>query len=73
MVWEWHHVKMLKCAGQAFDPQGVAATTPGSLAIPCHTCPLPNINLLKGWENAPPARVYVLQHLDYSDYANYYS
>lgn len=47
---------MLKRAGRAYDPGQVAATVPGSLAIPCRACPLPNINLPKYWENAPPER-----------------
>ena len=71
MVREWHHLKMLKCAGRAFDTAGIAVTAPGSLAIPCHACPLPNINLPKGWDNVPPAWVYVF-HLDIY-FASYYS
>jgi CxC2 like cysteine cluster associated with KDZ transposases len=60
IVREWRHTKMLKRAGRAFDPGGVCATAPGSLAIPCRACPLPNINLPKGWEHVPPERAYVL-------------
>jgi hypothetical protein len=71
MVREWRHTKMLKRAGQAFDPAGIAATAPGSLAIPCRACPLPNVNLPKGWDNVPPARAYVL-HLNIW-FATYYS
>lgn len=56
MVREWRHIKMLKRAGRAYDPEGIAATAPGSLAIHCRACPLPNINLPKGWENASPER-----------------
>ena len=56
MVREWRHIKMVKRAGRAFDPGGIAATAPGSLAIPCRACPLPNINLPRGWENVPPSR-----------------
>ena len=59
MVREWRHTKMLKRAGRAFDPRGITATALGSLAIPCHTCPLPNVNLLNGWENVPPEQAYV--------------
>ena len=47
---------MVKRGGRAFDPGGIRATAPGSLAIPCHACPLPNINLPQGWENVPPER-----------------
>ena len=56
MIREWRHIKMVKRAGRAFDPGGIAATAPGSLAIPCRACPLPNINLPRGWENVPPSR-----------------
>jgi hypothetical protein len=63
MVREWRHTKMLKRAGRAFDPAGIVATAPGSLAIPCRACPLPNVNLPKGWDNVSPARAYVL-HLN---------
>ncbi|KAF8503805.1 hypothetical protein F5888DRAFT_1606584, partial [Russula emetica] len=71
MVWEWRHTKMLKHAGRAFDPAGIAATAPGSLAIPCRACPLPNVNLPKGWENVLPAQTYVF-HSNIG-FANYYS
>jgi hypothetical protein len=56
MVREWRHIKLLKRAGRAYDPGRIAATAPGSLAIPCRACPLPNINLPEGWEDAPPGR-----------------
>ena len=56
MVREWRHMKMLKRAGRAYDPGGIAAMTPGSLAIPCRACPLPQVNLPECWENAPPER-----------------
>lgn len=56
MVREWRHIKMLKRAGRAYDPNGITATAPGSLAIHCRACPLPNVNLPKGWENASPER-----------------
>ena len=64
MIREWRHIKMLKRGGRAYDPGGVLATAPGSLAIPCRACPLPNINLPKGWENVPPERVCVLSICD---------
>lgn len=53
-------MKMVKRAGRAYDPGGISATAPGSLAIPCRACPLPNINLPRGWENVPPERAYVI-------------
>jgi hypothetical protein len=56
MTRQWHHIKMVKRAGRAFDPGGISAAAPGSLAIPCRACPMPNINLPHGWENVPPAQ-----------------
>jgi hypothetical protein len=61
MAREWRHTKMLKRAGRAFDPAGVPQTPPGSLAIPCRACPLPNINLPRGWQDVPPERAYAIQ------------
>ncbi|KZP13327.1 hypothetical protein FIBSPDRAFT_913099 [Athelia psychrophila] len=51
MVREYRHLKMLKRGGRAFDPEGVNATLPGSLAIPCRACPIPDVNLPQGWES----------------------
>src|SRR5882762_2223458 len=62
MVREWKHIKIVKRGGRAFDPGGICATAPGSLAIPCRACPLPNINLPRGWENVPPERAWVFLH-----------
>ncbi|TCD59870.1 hypothetical protein EIP91_011272 [Steccherinum ochraceum] len=49
----WRHLHALKRAGRGHDPAGVAATTPGSLAIECPACPQPGRNLPNGWENSP--------------------
>ncbi|KAF7971126.1 hypothetical protein HWV62_22000 [Athelia sp. TMB] len=51
MVREYRHLKMLKRGGRAFDPDGVNTTLPGSLAIPCRACPMPDVNLPRGWRN----------------------
>ncbi|KIM91411.1 hypothetical protein PILCRDRAFT_607 [Piloderma croceum F 1598] len=59
IIWEWRHIKLLKRSGSGFDPGGVNTTTPGSLAIPCHACPIPNVNLPMGWENVPPERAWL--------------
>ena len=59
MVHQFQHVKMLKWCGRAYDPGGVCQTAPGSLAIPYHTCPMPNINLPPGWDNVAPEQVRV--------------
>jgi hypothetical protein len=56
MVRQFRHMKMVKRGGKAYDPGGASKTVPGSLAIPCRACPMPNINLPLGWENVPPAR-----------------
>lgn len=52
---------MLKRAGRAFDPdtRRVFHTAPGSLAIPCRACPMPNINLPRGWDEVAPEKACV--------------
>ncbi|KIM71422.1 hypothetical protein PILCRDRAFT_82797, partial [Piloderma croceum F 1598] len=60
MTRQWQHIKMVKWAGHVFDPGGISAMVPGSLAIPCHACPLPNINLPPGWQHVLPAQAYVI-------------
>jgi hypothetical protein len=52
MIREWRHLKLLKRAGRSHDPQGVAGTQKGELAVPCPACPHPSVNLPDGWENA---------------------
>lgn len=56
MVREWRHMKMLKRKARGHDPEGVEATLPGTLTIPCRACPLPGINLPDNWEAAPANR-----------------
>lgn len=63
MIREFRHVKMAKRAGRAYDPGGIAATLPGSLAIPCRACPQPGWNLPPEWETARPEKAYVSQCL----------
>jgi hypothetical protein len=50
---------MVKRAGRAFDPGGIPMTAPGSLAIPCRACPIPNINLPTGWQDVPAEKGWV--------------
>lgn len=47
MIREWRHLKPMKRAGRGHDPDGVAATRPGSCAVLCPACPHPGKNLLK--------------------------
>ncbi|KAJ7841679.1 hypothetical protein B0H13DRAFT_1910144 [Mycena leptocephala] len=54
MIREYRHLQMCKRAGRGHHPEGIAATQPSELAIPCHACPHPGINLPEGWEDAPP-------------------
>jgi hypothetical protein len=54
MIREYRHLQMCKRAGRGHHPEGIAATQPGELAIPCRACPHPGINLPEGWEDAPP-------------------
>lgn len=56
MVRQHRHIKMAKRGGRGFAPDGIAGTQPGSLAIPCRACPIPEVNLPQGWENVGPAR-----------------
>jgi hypothetical protein len=51
MRW-WRHIKMLKRAGRGHDPEGVAATKPGSLAVECPACPHDGRNLPEDWRSA---------------------
>lgn len=53
MLMQWRHIKMLKRAGRAHDPAGVAGTLDGALAISCPSCPHPGVNIPDGWQNAP--------------------
>ncbi|KDQ26081.1 hypothetical protein PLEOSDRAFT_169883 [Pleurotus ostreatus PC15] len=53
-VREWRHIRMAKRAGRGNDPAGLDATANGALAVPCRSCPHPNINLPDGWEREPP-------------------
>ncbi|KAF8156449.1 hypothetical protein K438DRAFT_1910086 [Mycena galopus ATCC 62051] len=54
MVREYRHLQMCKRAGRGHDPEGISATKPGELALPCYVCPHPGINLPDGWDQAPP-------------------
>jgi hypothetical protein len=58
MRW-WQHIKMLKRAGRGHNPDGVAATQPGSLAVECPACPHDGRNLPDNWRTAPAAIMYV--------------
>ncbi|KAJ8455539.1 hypothetical protein ONZ51_g12418 [Trametes cubensis] len=55
----WRHIQQLKWAGRGHDPNGVTATTPGSLAVVCPACPQPGKNLPEGWEFSPPERMWL--------------
>ncbi|ESK81560.1 hypothetical protein Moror_5095 [Moniliophthora roreri MCA 2997] len=34
--------------------QNINETRPGELAVQCIACPIPNVNLLSNWADAPP-------------------
>lgn len=59
IVLQWRHLKLLKRGGRGNEPTGALGTQDGELAIMCPSCPRPDINLLPGWEKAPPALRYV--------------
>lgn len=45
---------VLKRAGRGHDPEGIGATSPGSLTVECPACPHPGRNLPDDWEQAGP-------------------
>lgn len=59
IIREWRHVKMTKRAGRGHDPMGIEGTSLGELAVPCRSCPHPDINLPSDWEEAPETTRYV--------------
>jgi hypothetical protein len=63
MVLQWRHLKLLKWAGRAHDPAGVAATLPGQLSVHCPSCPYPGINLPEGWEDTTDEYTYAFNPL----------
>ncbi|KAK0502003.1 hypothetical protein EDD18DRAFT_1346562 [Armillaria luteobubalina] len=46
VVWEWCHIRLLKCSGQGKNPTGVKGTKPGECAVLCPACPQPGINMV---------------------------
>ncbi|KAG0698806.1 hypothetical protein DFH29DRAFT_983758 [Suillus ampliporus] len=53
IIREWRHLKMLKRAGQGYDPNGMKNTKSGECAVLCLACPQPGRNLPDNWEEAP--------------------
>ncbi|GJE98381.1 CxC2 domain-containing protein [Phanerochaete sordida] len=51
MVRQWKHLKMLKRAGRAHDPAGVAGTKEGELVVECPACPRPGVNIPDDWQS----------------------
>ncbi|OJT07897.1 hypothetical protein TRAPUB_1209 [Trametes pubescens] len=49
----WRHLVMLKRGGRAHDPEGIANTKEGELALECPACPHPGKNLPPDWETSP--------------------
>lgn len=60
MVREYRNLQMLKHAGVPLQATPFAKMAPGSLAMPCRACPIPNVNLPPSWQDAPPEKVYVI-------------
>ncbi|KAL0569488.1 hypothetical protein V5O48_012485 [Marasmius crinis-equi] len=52
MLVQWRHLKMLKRGGKGHEPNGIANTKEGDLAILCPSCPRPGVNLPEGWKQA---------------------
>ncbi|EIM83119.1 uncharacterized protein STEHIDRAFT_63972, partial [Stereum hirsutum FP-91666 SS1] len=53
MEQEWHNLLLLKRAGVGLDLSGVKGTKQGALAVQCRACPIPEVNIPKGFECAP--------------------
>ena len=58
---------MLKQSGHSHDPEGVAATSLGELAIECPACPHPDHNLPLNWDFGGP-QAYFEQFIAYNYY-----
>jgi hypothetical protein len=63
IVREYTHLLMLKRAGREHAKSGAMGTAQGELAVRCPCCPLPGVNLLENWENAPPELRWVFLFL----------
>ncbi|KAJ7093352.1 hypothetical protein B0H15DRAFT_947488 [Mycena belliarum] len=59
MVREWRHIQMLKRAGCALNPEGIASTAEGACALLCPACPHPGINLPADFRDAPEERQFL--------------
>ncbi|KAJ6575718.1 hypothetical protein DFH09DRAFT_1260865 [Mycena vulgaris] len=59
MTREWRHLEMLKRAGRGHDPEGVAVTKDGELALLCPACPHPGKNLPQNWKDYPPEKQFL--------------
>ncbi|KAJ7453814.1 hypothetical protein FB451DRAFT_1342514 [Mycena latifolia] len=59
MTREWRHIHMLKRAGRGHDPEGIANTAPGSLALLCPACPHPDKNLPVDYKDAPEEKQFL--------------
>ncbi|KAF8834341.1 hypothetical protein BDN67DRAFT_1048589 [Paxillus ammoniavirescens] len=55
---QWRHLKMVKCAGRAYDPLGLKATGEGECAVVCPACPQPRKNLPSNFLDVPPDQRY---------------
>ncbi|PBK58442.1 hypothetical protein ARMSODRAFT_991298 [Armillaria solidipes] len=45
VIWEWHHVRMLKRHGRGNDPTGAKGTGHGECVVRCLACPWPGVNM----------------------------
>ncbi|KAJ7478933.1 hypothetical protein FB451DRAFT_1032097 [Mycena latifolia] len=59
MTREWRHIHMLKRAGCAHDPEGIANTAPGACALLCPACPHPSKNLPPDFQDAPEEKQFL--------------
>ncbi|KAJ8515304.1 hypothetical protein ONZ45_g7245 [Pleurotus djamor] len=53
VIRQYRHLRAIKRSGMGHEPEGVAATPPGALAVDCPACPHPSINLPLNWKTLP--------------------
>ncbi|KAF7305857.1 CxC2 domain-containing protein [Mycena chlorophos] len=61
MARQFDFLKRLRRAGRAHEPDGIARTKPGALAVLCWACPEDGRNLPEGWRDVQEDRQFLYQ------------
>ncbi|KAF7305755.1 CxC2 domain-containing protein [Mycena chlorophos] len=61
MARQFDFLKRLRRAGRAHEPDGIALTKPGALAVLCWACPEEGRNLPEGWRDVEKDKQYLYQ------------